>query len=98
MQGNYKENYGSKDVLNKIQTDEYKANCYLTGREINLKETSNYHLDHVVPRTKGGTNDLDNLQIACKEANMAKSDMLTGEFVELCREVLEHHGYKVADK
>ena len=96
--GNYKKNYGSKDVLDKIQTEDKKANCYLTGREIDLTSPATYHLDHIVPRAKGGTNDLDNLQVACKEANQAKSNMLTGEFVELCREVLEHHGYKVTDK
>lgn len=96
--GNFKENYGSKDVLDKIQTEDKKANCYLTGREIDLTSPATYHLDHIVPRAKGGTNDLDNLQVACKEANQAKSNMLTGEFVELCKEVLEHHGYKVTDK
>ena len=33
--------------------------------------------------------------LACKEANMAKSDMTVDEFFNLCKEVLEHNGYKV---
>ena len=85
-------------MLNKIQGQEGRTNCYLTGREIDLKDTSSYHFDHIVPRSKGGTNDLDNLGVACGDANRAKSDMHTGEFVELCKDVLEHHGYKVTDK
>ena len=96
--GNYKQNYGSKEVLNKIQTEEGRAKCYLTGRDIDLKDTRSYHFDHIIPRSKGGTNDLHNLGVACRDANSAKSDMLTGEFIGLCKDTLEHHGYKVTDK
>ncbi len=45
--------------------------------------------------SKGGSNELGNLGVTCKEANMAKGDMTTGEFIDLCIEVLSHHGYKI---
>jgi len=31
-------------------------------------------LDHIKPRSKGGTNDDDNLQLLCRRCNRAKSD------------------------
>lgn len=33
-------------------------------------------IDHVVPRSKGGTDDLSNLVVACKQCNTLKSDKL----------------------
>ncbi len=69
--------------------------CYLTGREIDLNNSSSYHLDHFVPTSKGGSNSFDNLKLACKEANLAKNNLSLEEFLSLCKEVLIHHGYDV---
>jgi 5-methylcytosine-specific restriction endonuclease McrA len=32
------------------------------------------HVDHVVPRAKGGTGEPDNGQVLCRECNIQKSD------------------------
>lgn len=71
--------------------------CYLTGREIDLREPKTYQFDHIVPASRGGDNSLTNLGIACSEANRAKSDMTVDEFVALCKDVLEYHGYVVQE-
>ena len=63
--------------------------CYLTGRPIDLNKSRSYHLDHIVPRSRGGDDSLDNCQIACREANQAKGDLLVEEFVALCKKVVE---------
>ena len=41
--------------------DKFKSKCYLSGREVNLDSASSFHFDHIVPKSKGGTNELDNL-------------------------------------
>jgi hypothetical protein len=36
-------------------------------------------IDHIQPRSKGGSNEYDNLQVASRKANRAKSDTWDGE-------------------
>lgn len=75
-----------------------KPVCYLTGRKIDLENTSSYHLDHIVPRAKGGINTIENIGLATKEANFAKHDMKLNDFIQLCKEVCENQGYKVVKR
>lgn len=83
-----------KQVLKEIGGTKQK--CYLTGRPIDLKK-DNYQLDHKIPVSKGGTNDISNMGIACPEANYSKSDLTIEEYLNLCKEVLINFGYKVED-
>ena len=83
-----------KDVIQKFGE---KTTCYLTGRPINLQEPRTYQFDHIVPVSRGGENTFSNLGLACKEANVGKSDMLIDEFINLCKDVLKHHGYKILE-
>lgn len=90
-----KKTFTYKDVTKKYGEE---TACYLTGRKINLQEPRTYNFDHIIPISKEGTNNFDNLGIACREANLAKSDMLVKEFLELCKDVLIHNGYKVTNE
>lgn len=81
------------DLMNKIGDD---PKCYLTGDKINLEDTRSWHLDHIVPVSKGGDNSIENCNIATKEANMAKSDMSIDDFTALCQKVLIAQGYQVS--
>jgi 5-methylcytosine-specific restriction endonuclease McrA len=83
--------FNAKDLLKKIGDDPV---CQLTGRPINLSDGPSYHLDHIIPKNKGGDNSLDNCQIVCREANQAKGDLLPEEFIALCKEVLLWHEEK----
>ena len=64
--------------------------CYLTGKEIDLSKSRSYSLDHIVPRSKGGDNSLDNCGLSCREANQAKSDLSLGDFISLCQSVVDN--------
>ena len=77
-----------KELLNKIGDN---PTCYLTGRPIDLLDGQSYHLDHIIPKNKGGVNSLDNCNIACRDANQAKGNLLYNEFIALCEEVLKFH-------
>lgn len=81
-----------RDVIEKFG---WKTQCYLTGREIDLHETTTYNFDHIIPFSKSNDSSINNLGITCVEANKGKSDLLISEFVNLCKEVLEHNGYTV---
>jgi len=39
-------------------------------------------IDHIVPRDRGGSNNIKNLAFACKQCNSVKSNMLLTEFIK----------------
>ena len=76
-----------EDVLDKFGDT---PKCYLTGQHIDINKPSTYHFDHIIPRSRGGDNSLDNLGICTKKANEAKGDMTPDEFLNLCKQVISH--------
>ena len=92
----YKQEYNGmsftvEDLLNKIGDDPV---CALTGRPIDLLKSRTYQLDHIIPKSKGGDNSLENCQLACRDANQAKHDLTLNDFISLCREVVDYHDNK----
>lgn len=60
-----------------------KCRCALTGERLTVENVS---VDHIVPVSKGGTNELDNLQLLTKKVNLIKRDC--EDFIILCKRVL----------
>lgn len=69
--------------------------CYLTGDLIDINKTRTYEFDHIIPKSRGGENTLDNLGICTKTANRIKHDMTPDELINQCKKILEHNGFKV---
>jgi len=56
----------------KLFNGRQKAPCFYCGRLLIFKKAT---MDHVVPRSFGGSNRLENLLIACKKCNGARQNM-----------------------
>lgn len=87
-----KKTFTIKDIINKFGE---KPKCYLTGVDLDIYETHSYQFDHIIPRSRGGQNTLDNLGIASTKANQCKNNMTPDEFMNMCKLVLEHNGYNI---
>lgn len=89
-----KPNFTVDDVIEKFGEN---PTCYLTGEPINIQKPSTYQFDHLIPKSRGGDNSLDNLGICTKQANLSKSNMTPDEFYHFCKRILEHQGYTVSN-
>jgi 5-methylcytosine-specific restriction endonuclease McrA len=50
----------------------------LTARKKNLP----LQIDHISPKSRGGSNRVSNLTLACQSCNLAKGNLLLEEFVK----------------
>jgi len=51
--------------------EQYGKICWYCGLDLTNGETAT-HLDHIVPKSKGGTDSIENLALACEFCNRAK--------------------------
>lgn len=72
------------DWLEKTLADQGGV-CALSGVPIDLLTCE---IDHILPETRGGSDELSNLRLVCTRANEAKGNMTDEEFFELCRNVI----------
>lgn len=79
------------EVVRLLEDRDYR--CALSGREL-APETA--ALDHVMPIARGGRHNIGNAQILHKDVNRAKGTLMNSQFIELCREVVDHADRKNA--
>ena len=106
-QEHFIERYKDKDVtynskyFDRKKLQEYLQSvttCYLSGRTVDTSDVTSYEFDHIIPISKGGDSSFENLGIATPQANRAKNDLSVVDFIELCKDVLEHNGYSVTKR
>lgn len=67
--------------------DRQNGLCAYCGQHRNIKYMT---VDHIIPLSKGGTDDTENLQCTCKLCNRLKDNMLPHEFTLFIRGILEN--------
>lgn len=72
----YKEGrYNIRDLMDnnvaKLKSD--NLHCWYCGCEVS--SPNELTIDHIFPRSKGGSNDIDNIFMVCKKCNSSKRDL-----------------------
>lgn len=65
--------------------------CALTGAKLDRSA----EIDHRLPKVRGGTDDISNLQWVTHQANFAKRDLTDEEFHALCSDVFRWVGRRI---
>ena len=84
--------FTNAELKQKILDEPY---CYITGEQFDPNDSTQWSLDHIIPKSRGGTNELSNAGQTTKMANQMKSSMTMEELFDMCQKVLVHNGYKV---
>ena len=62
--------------------------CAICGKPVKFKKMT---IDHITPLSRGGTNDIKNLQLACKRCNSMKSNMTMDDMMGQISEILKYN-------
>ena len=74
--------YTTEDI--KRLREQQSNECYYCGVKMNdiNYDPAQWTIEHKIPRTKGGTNTLDNIVIACSKCNHRKKNKDFADFIE----------------
>ena len=72
-----------------------KGRCAICGEFVPCND---FTIDHIIPLAKGGTNELDNLQCACRTCNVMKQDILPQDLMVKLRQIMLYQMENSFDK
>jgi hypothetical protein len=74
----------------------YCVYCFKKCRVYNKITNPNFiTLDHKTPTSKGGTDEISNLVVACRRCNIIKNNKTYPEFKRLMKQSIYQQGYKL---
>lgn len=76
-----------EELLGLLEDQKYK--CALSGLPIEIGV--NASIDHIIPQSKNGTHELENLQWVHKNVNQIKWTMSVEELLTFCKLILEYN-------
>ncbi|SMB93270.1 HNH endonuclease [Deinococcus hopiensis] len=76
--------YGARGSFDKwdvqMRLDKQKGLCHYCGEKLDWVGKRKYQVDHFVPLSRGGSNFMSNIVLACPECNREKADKFPWEF------------------
>jgi hypothetical protein len=81
----YTETLTSNDVLNCLKRSDFR--CYYCAEPISSKI---WHLEHLIPISKGGLNNHTNIASSCKTCNEMKGALDMKDFLSKCYKIIKH--------
>lgn len=83
--GKPRKKLSDRGILRELLAERFGAICFYCGHDLVLDFRFGLGqwdatIDHKMPRCRGGSNNIDNLCLACKECNAAKADRTVEEW------------------
>lgn len=75
-----------KDIKYLIKKQEYK--CALTKENISFED--DIELDHIIPTTRGGKNEISNVRWVTRKANRLKNNLTDKELKDICLKIVQN--------
>ena len=70
------------NIIEVISENEWKAKCGISGEVFTMTAKTQWHIDHIVPESKGGDASPENLQLVLAKYNQMKADMTQEELMK----------------